>query len=363
MRIPRAVVPVLALLVLAYAMLAQAQRAGGPPTMPPVPGSLPAHRFEKLAEGVYFATGTGSMTTTSNKAVIVNDEDVLVVDPGITPSAARAFVEDVKTITNKPIRFVVDSHYHYDHAFGNQIFGPDVTLIGHMNTRQHLLSNVLQQRTYMTNGTNAIANRFEQLKKQIASATDPQEKAVYERQLAIHQLYADDQKNIKPTPPTTTLTRDLTLYRGSREIQIRFFGRAHTDGDIVVFLPRERIAATGDMIPNGLTNISYTGDGFIREWPDTLEQILTLDFDTVIPGHGAVFKGKDQIRAQQAYWRDFYQQAEALRKQGVAPEEAAKKIDLTKHVAALPAAKSPGVDVRGVDRLYDLDANPNAPVR
>jgi len=175
-----------------------------------------------------------------------------------------------------------------------------VTLIGHDNTRRHLLSNVMQQRTYTTNGTNAIANRFDQLKKQIASATDPQEKAILERQLAIHQLYADDQKNIKPTPPSTTFDRDITLFRGTREIQIRFFGRAHTDGDIVVFLPRERIAAMGDMIPNGLTNISYTGDGFIREWPDTLEQILALDFETVIPGHGAVFKGKDQIRAQQA---------------------------------------------------------------
>ena len=77
-------VPALALLVLTYAMLAQAQRGGGPPTMPPAPGSLPAHQFEKVAEGVYYATATGSMTIGSNAVVIVNDEDVLLVDPGIT---------------------------------------------------------------------------------------------------------------------------------------------------------------------------------------------------------------------------------------------------------------------------------------
>ena len=349
-----------ALLILAWAMLAQAQRGGGPLTMPPAPGSLPAHKFEKVAEAVYFSTGTGSMNTGSNGAVIVNADDVLIVDPGITPAAARAFIADVKTLTSKPVKYVVDTHYHYDHAFGNQVFGPDVTVIGHDMTRRHLMSNVMQQRTYMTNGAGAIATTFTRLRDQIAKATDPKEKAVLERQLAIHQQYADDQKNIKPTAPTTTLTNDLTLHRGGRDIQIRFVGRAHTDGDVVVFLPQEKIVATGDMVTNGL---SYTGDAFVQEWPATLETLNTLDFDTVMPGHGAVFKGKDHNRNLQAYWRDFYAQASDFCRRGVAPEEAAKKIDLTKHAAAIPAAKTPGVDVRGVDRVCDLMANPNAPVR
>ena len=354
-------VPALALLVLTYAMLAQAQRGGGPLAMPPVPGSLPTRNFEKVAEGVYYGTATGSMTTVSNAVVVVNDDDVLIVDPGVTAGAATALIADVKTLTNKPIKYVVDSHYHYDHAFGNQVFGPDVTIIGHDTVRRRLSGpDVLKQRTYLMNSTAAIASRFTQLKQQIAAAKDANERAVYERQLAIHQQYADEQPKIKPTPPNSTFSRDMTLHRGGREIQIRFFGRAHTDGDIVVFLPRERMIATGDMITSAL---SYTGDAFVEEWPATLDGVLSLDFDTVLPGHGAVFKGKDHIRNLQAYWRDFYQQATALRKQGVSPEEAAKKIDLTKHAAAIPAAKTPGVDVRGVDRIYDLAANPNAPVR
>jgi glyoxylase-like metal-dependent hydrolase (beta-lactamase superfamily II) len=353
-------VPALALLVLAYALLAQAQRGGGAMTMPPQPGSLPAHRFEKVAEGVYYSTATGSITIGSNSVVIVNDEDVLLVDPGITAAAATAFIADVKTLTSKPVKYVVDTHYHYDHAFGNQVFGPDVTVIGHDTTRRRLMGPVLKERTYLTNGLGAIQSRFTLLKRQIAEAKDEQERAVLQRQLAIHQQYADEQAKLKPTPPTTTLSRDMTLHRGSREIQIRYFGRAHTDGDIVVFLPKERMVATGDMITSAL---SYTGDAFVEEWPATLEQVMTLDFDTVLPGHGNVFKGKDHIRNLQAYWRDFHQQATALRKQGVPPEEAAKRIDLTKHAAAIPAAKTPGVDVRGVDRIYDLASNPNAPVR
>ncbi|HUP39771.1 MAG TPA: MBL fold metallo-hydrolase [Vicinamibacterales bacterium] len=354
-------VPALALLALTYAMLAQAQRGGGPLAMPPVPGSLPSRNFEKVADGVYYATSTGSITTVSNAVVVVNEDDVLVVDPGVTAGAATALVADIKTLTNKPIKYVVDTHYHYDHAFGNQVFGPEVTIIGHDTVRQRLTGpTVLKQRTYMMNSTAAIATRFTQLKRQIAEAKDAQERAVYERQLAIHQQYADEQPKLRPTPPNATLSRDMTLHRGSREIQIRFLGRAHTDGDIVVFLPKERMIATGDMITSGL---SYTGDAFIKEWPATLEGVMALDFDTVLPGHGGVFKGKDHLRNLQAYWRDFYQQAIALRKQGVSPEEAAKRIDLTKHAGAIPAAKAPGVDVRGVDRLYDLEANPNAPVR
>jgi glyoxylase-like metal-dependent hydrolase (beta-lactamase superfamily II) len=354
------VIPALSMLILTYALLAQAQR-GGTMTMPPAPGSLPAHRFEKVTEGVYYATATGSVTIGSNAVVIVNDDDVMVVDPGISAAAATTFIADVKTLTNKPIKYVVDTHYHYDHAFGNQVFGPDVTIIGHDTTRRRLNGpGSLKERTYLTNGAGAIANRFTLLKRQIAEAKDQNERAILERQLAIHQLYADEQPKLRPTPPNATLSRDMTLHRGSREIQIRFFGRAHTDGDIVVFLPRERMVATGDMITSAL---SYTGDAFVSEWPATLEQVMTLDFDTVLPGHGNVFKGKDHIRNLQAYWRDFYQQAMAFRKQGVSPEEAAKRMDLTKHAAAIPAAKNPGVDPRGVDRIYDLAANPNAPVR
>ena len=131
-------VPALALLVLTYAMLAQAQR-GGPPAMPPEPGSLPTHKFEKVVEGVYYATATGSMTIGSNGVVIVNDDDVMLVDPGvISAAAATTFLADVKTLTNKPVKYVVDTHYHYDHAFGNQVFGPDVTIIGHDTARRRL---------------------------------------------------------------------------------------------------------------------------------------------------------------------------------------------------------------------------------
>ena len=100
-----------------------------------------AHRFEKVTDGIFYATASGTMTVGSNSPIIVTDDEALVIDSEITPAAARALVADLKAITNKPVRYVVDSHYHYDHAFGNQVFGPDVQIIGHDNTRRRLLGN------------------------------------------------------------------------------------------------------------------------------------------------------------------------------------------------------------------------------
>ena len=100
-----------------------------------------AHRFEKVMDGIYYATSSGTMNVGANSPIIVNDDEAMVIDSEITPAAARALVADLKAITNKPVRFVIDTHYHYDHLFGNQAFAPDVQIIGHDNTRMRLLTH------------------------------------------------------------------------------------------------------------------------------------------------------------------------------------------------------------------------------
>jgi cyclase len=369
MRVRSAVwVSLVAVLFLAWVMLEAAaqQRGGGAGgaagVLGPVPGSMPAHKFEKVAEGVYFGTGTGSFSTPANNPVIINDNDVLTIDPGITPAGARALIADIKTLTDKPVKFIVDSHYHYDHAHGNQIFGPDITLIGHNMTRARLAGeygDVLKQVTYATN-VPPIQGRIENLKKQLAAETDPQQKAVLERQIASQQLHWDQEQEVKVTPPTTTFPNSMTLYRGSREIRLMYLGRGHTDTDIVVYLPRERVVCTGDLM-EGV--ISYGGDAFFDDWPGTLDKLMALDFDTVLPGHGQMFHGKQHIQVFQQYLRDITKQVAALRAQGVSVEDAAKKVDMTAYSKEFPGIRGPGADVRAVQRMYDLAANPNAPLR
>src|SRR5262245_61210945 len=110
---------------------ARAQSGGGPI----VSG---AHRFEKVADGIYYATASGTMTVGSNSPIILTDTEAMIIDSEITPAAARALVADLKAITDKPVHYVVDSHYHYDHAHGNQIFVAGAQVIGHENTRKRM---------------------------------------------------------------------------------------------------------------------------------------------------------------------------------------------------------------------------------
>jgi cyclase len=313
-----------------------------------------AHRFEKVAEGIYYATASGTMTVGANSPIILTDTEALVVDSEITPAAARALVADLKTVTDKPVKYVVDSHYHYDHAFGNQVFGPDVQVIGHENTRTRLLGNTMAEYTYLSS-VEPVPARVEALRQRIADEKDPQAKATLERQVANSLAYLEQVKEIRVTPPTVTLDRKMTLFRGGREIQLLYFGRGHTDTDVVVYLPKERIVCTGDLMESVL---SYMGDAYVNEWPATLDRLMTLDFDTVMPGHGVVFKGKGHIEAFQRYLRDVLKQATDLKKAGVTADAAAPRIDMRAFATDFPQIRTAGIDPAAVRRIYALADHP-----
>src|SRR5471030_3301492 len=134
-----------------------------------------AHRFEKVTDGVYYATASGTMTVGATSPIIVTDTEAIIIDSEITPAAARALVADLKAVTDKPVHYVIDSHYHYDHAFGNQVFGPDVQVIGHENTRKRLLGNTMEQYTYLTR-VEPVPARVAALRERSQKETDPQQK-------------------------------------------------------------------------------------------------------------------------------------------------------------------------------------------
>src|ERR1700683_546125 len=157
-----------------------------------------SYKFEKVAEGVYYATGGVG----SNNVVIVNDRDVVLVDHGTTPAAARAFLEDIKLITNKPVSAVVNTHFHYDHTDGNSVFAPDVQIIAHEYVRTAILTfNVLDREPFTTSQGTAVPARIEALRKQIAEEKDIGKKGTLEVQLADAQKTAQGLKETKPTPP------------------------------------------------------------------------------------------------------------------------------------------------------------------
>jgi len=309
-----------------------------------------AYKFEKITGGVYYATSTGTMVTGSNNVVIAGDRDLLVVDTGTTPAAARAFVEDLKLVTNKPVRYVVNTHFHYDHTDGNQVYAGKAEIIAHEYVKYAIEKlNILQREPFQTSQLTNVPNRIEDFKKQIAGENDPARRAALEKQLDVAQRGWEELKEIKPTPPGTTFSTTKVLNLGGREVRLLFLGRGHTNGDTVVYLPGEKIVCTGDLMESQL---AYMGDAQFDEWIGTLDALKKLDFGTDLPGHGVPFQDKGLITAYQNYLKDLTTQVAALRKQGRSAEMAAQEVDLTAYARYFPQIQGRGADLRGVRRMY-----------
>jgi glyoxylase-like metal-dependent hydrolase (beta-lactamase superfamily II) len=314
-----------------------------PMSFPVVQGKT--YKFEKIADGVYYATGGFG----SNNVVIVNDADVMLVDTGTTPGNARRFVDDVKMLTNKPIKYVVNTHFHFDHTDGNQIFGPDVQVIGQEYLAKAITPDILNREPYLSSTGTILVAQMDDLKKQIAAEKDAGKKAALNKQLANVQLMQTELKELKPTPPNKTYKDKLVIQSGGREIDLLFLGHGHTEGDTVVFLPKEKIVASGDLMESRL---AYMGDAIFDEWIDTLDKLKKLDFTVDLPGHGIPFSDKGLITAYQDYLQDLIVKGNELRRSGVSAEDAAKQIDLTSHAKNFPQITGKGADVRGMRRLY-----------
>ena len=321
------------------------------------------YKFEKIADGVYYATAEYNGTAFpwgsnpffgANLVVIVNADDVVLVDSGTTPRSAHALLADIKKLTDKPVRTVINTHWHYDHTDGNSVFGPEVQIIATDYVRQQLSTfDVLHNEPFRLSTVTAGPNLIAYFQKQIAAEKDAGKKAALEKNLADTQAalkeFEHDKTEIKIIPPNVTYTSKMVLHRGNREIELLFLGRGHTAGDTVVFLPKEKIVCTGDLMES---RIAFMGSAYFDEWLTTLDALKRLDFTTDLPGHGAPFADKGLITAFQAYLRDVVAQAGKLRAQGVSADDAAKRVDLTKHAKAFPDILGPGAEVRGVRRIY-----------
>jgi cyclase len=308
-----------------------------------------AYRFQQIAPGVYSAIGTGTLNAGSNSAVIVNRDDVMIVDSHMTPEAARAMLTELKPISDKPVRFLVNTHFHYDHTNGNQVFGAAVDIIGHEYTRARMSAAGYMQTGLLGDLLTGLPRQIADLKARAAAEPDAAAKARLEQQLRGQTSFADQLKELKPTPPNVTLDDRMTIVRGDREIRLMYLGHGHTGGDVVVYLPRERVLCSGDLLVNGIANLV---DGYVNEWPATLEKLKTLDFDDDIPGHGEPFKGKERIDYFQDYLKDLWAQASKLHEEGIAAPDAAKRIDLTAHKAHYATITGPGVNPAAVARIY-----------
>ena len=331
---------------------AEPEAAAEPAPFVPPEGDVTTdtHRFTLIAPGVYFVQTTAPIFN-SNSMVVVNEEDVTVVDTHITPAMARDLIASIAQVTDKPVTTVINTHFHYDHAHGNQAFD-DATIYGHEFTRMKMATDPFSEPTFSSELARQPGT-LERMRQSVADAEDDEARTQAEAALAAYTSHVEASKEIDPVPPDVTLSDRLTIHRGEREIQLAFLGRAHTGGDIVIHLPAERLVYTGDMMLGG---ISWLGDGHVDEWPDTLERFKQLDVDLVVPGHGPTFSGehgREVATNVQAYYRDLWSTVVDLRSQGMSAEEAAAAADLTAHADTLGVSQV-GANLQAVQRIYQL---------
>jgi glyoxylase-like metal-dependent hydrolase (beta-lactamase superfamily II) len=310
-----------------------------------VPAGAQSFDIVKVAEGVYAAIGRPGVA--SNGAFIVNKEEVLVVDTHFRPSWARDLIAEIRKVTDRPVRFVVNTHWHNDHTQGNQAyvnaFGPGVEYLAQHRTREDIAGKAIPG---VAEALQRLPDQIGRMEKALAEgknmrgeALTPESRKRFEDQIADQKSYLGELQQIQITLPTITFERSLVLHRkaadgSDRSIHIYFFGKAHTRGDVVVYLPKERVVVTGDLLTNG---IPFMRDAYPSQWVDVLVAVAKLDWKAAIPGHGPMQEGKGQIQHLVSYMLDMVTSVKDAITRGVTQEDAKKTIDLSKYAAGFPA--------------------------
>jgi len=274
----------------------------------------------RLAENVYAHVVSPDGNAVANAGVLVLEHSVLVFDTHFTPEAGQALLAAIRSITPKPVRYVVNSHAHADHTHGNQAFA-DAQLIGSIAARRDAMELDLPS----MNRTLVIAQRqLAAMRRDLGTEQDPAQTGKLREQIKVREDYLQTMSRLKIMPPVVTTGDGIKIIDGRKEVRLLFLGKGHTDGDLVLFLPAEKIAFVGDLFFNDA--IPNVQDASILEWIRTLEGILKLEADQFVPGHGPIGARKD-VEKFQAYFRDLQALVQSAVDRGDTMEQATR--DLT----------------------------------
>ena len=214
--------------------------------------------FDRLSEHAYAYTAEGD----PNTGVIVGDDAVMVIDTQATPVMAQDVIRRIREVTDKPIRYVVLSHYHAVRVLGASGYAPD-HVIASRDTYDLIVERGAQD-------MQSEIERFPRLFRAVESVPGL-------------------------TWPTIVFERRMTLMLGKLQVELMQLGRGHTKGDTVAWLPQEKILFSGDLVEYDAT--PYTGDAYLTDWPATLDAIAALGPEKLVPGRGAALRSPAEVKA------------------------------------------------------------------
>jgi len=279
--------------------------------------------LEKAADGVYFAKARPQAMINCNGAVFVRSKDVVVVDAHSKPSAAASLIAQIRReVTDKPVRYVVNSHFHWDHMQGDHAYrhtGQKVDFIASNATKQ-LMSEFSVAR--MKESLNQVPQEIEKMHKRAESSKSQAEKGFCAEQIRQLEEYQAEMKDFTLELPEITFDDSYVLRDPAFDLHLEFHGHAHTAGDVFVFCPQRRAIATGDASHGWVPNL---GDGYPHAWPATIDKVMQADFKHVLGGHGPMQSDRVVMTNQRNYIEELTGKVEEGKRDGLAVEEMQKR--------------------------------------
>ena len=335
-RLPASTLCLPALAACLFALCVFAPLAFSPPASA---RRTPPAKFDvvKLAEGVYAAVRKDApgFAVESNSVFIVGDDGVIVVDAQSNLAATRETLAALRKLTDKPVRYVVNTHWHDDHVVGNQVYGeafPGVQFVAHAATRAYLPEKGAEARRKWHEG--GLAGFVQQLRDTLKSGKNSKGEPLNEEQreslasdIALGEGYLTVPADFRPVLPTVTLEEKLTLYQGERAVEILYLGRGHTSGDIVVYLPRERVVVAGDLL---VWPVPFVGSeqSHVGDWGATLERLIALNPSVIVPGHGPLMRDDSYARRVARLMDSIKEQTAAAVARGETLEQVRRSVNL-----------------------------------
>ncbi len=254
-------------------------------------------KVTKLADGVYEIEhqDSGDGFASGNSTVIIGDRQVLVVDSCFLPSAAREDIAQIRQWTDKPVSFLLNTHFHNDHNLGNQAYMnafPALAIVAHVETKKDMDMFGPGSAAREERGIASLQKMADTGKTKDGRDLTAEEKTEVKNALAHRLPVMEELRKVKFQSATLTFGHDFSVDLGNREVQIKFLGRGNTAGDAVAYLPNEKIVVAGDLVVHP---IPYVYDGYPVEWIQTLQHLAQLDAETIVPGHGPVLHDKTYL--------------------------------------------------------------------
>jgi cyclase len=300
--------------------------------------ALAANNFEvkKLAEGVFavMRLDPPGLMVDANDVFIIGDDGVIVVDTNGSPATTRKVLQALRKLTDKPVKYVVNTHGHDDHIRGNRVYQeafPGVQFIGHTRTREALLAKGELNRKQFLEGAPGVTKKLRDALKNNKSIAGwdltGEERESYISDIRLAELAVNDAASAPMILPTITIEDRLTLHQAGRTVDIRYIGRGHTSGDLVIHLPQDGILITGDLV---VWPVPFIGSdqSHIGEWSTTLDTLRALQPRIIVPGHGPLQSHDSYLKVLSEMFASISQQTRAAVLRGDTLDEARKSVSL-----------------------------------